>query len=83
LCNVNHTQIRCQKFVKSKKIVEYQIDIGTDGSGMPFALFIGRMHANASRTMAKGGVEKEKLRIDPVWIVKQANQKKIIKTLRS
>lgn len=51
------------KIVSSKKIVEYQGDIETDGSGMPFALLIGRMHAIASRTMTKGGVKKEKPRI--------------------
>jgi hypothetical protein len=53
------------KIVSSKKNVEYQRDTGTDGSGMPFATFIGRMHAIASRTMAKGGVKKEKPRIRP------------------
>ena len=53
------------KIFSSKKIVEYQIDIGTDVSGMPFALLIGRMHAIANRTMAKGGVKKEKPRIRP------------------
>jgi hypothetical protein len=53
------------KIVSSKKIVEYQRDIGTDSSGMLFAMLIGRMHAIDSRTMAKGGAKKEKLRIRP------------------
>jgi hypothetical protein len=57
------------KIVSSKKNVEYQIDIGADGSGMPFALSIGRMHAMNSRTMAKGGVKKENPRIRPKWII--------------
>ena len=53
------------KIVSSKKIIEYQGDIGTDDSGMPFALLIGRMHAIDSRTMTKGGVKKEKPVIRP------------------
>ncbi len=64
------------KIVSSKKIVEYQRDIGTDGSGIPFALLIGRMHAITSQTVAKGGVKKEKLRIDPVLIVSDKRIKK-------
>ena len=53
------------KIVSSKKNVEYQIDIGSDDSGMPFALLTGRMHAIDSRTMAKGGVKKENPGIRP------------------
>ena len=57
------------KIVSSKKIVEYQIDIIADSSGMPFALLIERMHAMDRRTMAKGGVKKENPSVRPKSII--------------
>ena len=46
------------KVASSKKIVEYQRDIETDGFGMPFAKSIKRGQGIASLATGKGGVKK-------------------------